>query len=67
MLSSRPFGDLRVIPDELGAEYDDAPNAFEVYRERATGEIDRLTAEGTDIAGHLYRIRNSLAHGNATP
>jgi hypothetical protein len=67
-LQTKPFGDLRVIPDELGAEYDDAPNAFEVYRERATAEIDRLTAAGTHIAGHLYKHpQTAWLMGSTTP
>lgn len=61
-LASKSFGDLRVIQDDL--RFESAPNVFEIYRERAEQELERLTIDGVrDVPGHLYRIRNSLAHG----
>lgn len=62
-LTTNWFGDLRVIPDELNADYESAPNAFEIYREGAQVEMDRLSEQGADIPAHLYAIRNALAHG----
>ena len=39
-------------------------NAFELYKHRARLHLEHLNATGvTDIPAHLYRIRNSLAHG----
>ena len=57
------FGRLWVAPDSaVGAE--SAVNAFEIYRQRALRELDRLETVGvTDLAGHLYGLRNAVAHG----
>jgi hypothetical protein len=58
----RDFGVLRVVGDDLSFEA--APNVFEIYRQRAQAELLRLEASGvTDVAQHLYGVRNSLAHG----
>lgn len=66
-LQGADFGVLRVRPMH---EPDGGRNAFEVYRERALAEIQRVRSSGTEIedpgkhvASHLYRMRNSLAHG----
>jgi hypothetical protein len=63
-LASRDFGVLRVIgPDE---RYETATNAFAVYKDRAAQELQNLRNQGVgDIPRHLYRIRNSLAHGKS--
>lgn len=49
------------------AYHAEAPiNVFEVYRGRALARIDAQRASGksdSEIAAHLYSIRNSLAHG----
>lgn len=61
-LAGYDFGDLSIVADDLA----DCSfvNAFEVYRERAQQELARLAATGIpNIPEHLYRIRNSLAHG----
>jgi len=56
------FGELRVVGLDL--RYDNAPNAFEIYRERAESELNRLAGVGIrDIPAHLYGLRNGLAHG----
>jgi len=61
-LSARDFGELWSIGDDLDVEA--GPNVFEVYRERAERELRRLGDAGeSSTADHLYRIRNSLAHG----
>lgn len=59
-IETADFGELRVIVDMLD---DGELNAFEVYRERAIAEVQRLAATGIDVSGHLYELRNSLAHG----
>lgn len=67
VLGDKDYGDLRVVGND--ACFDDAPlesvpNAFDVYRERAQHELERLAANGVDdVPSHLYGIRNSLAHG----
>jgi hypothetical protein len=64
LLQSKDFGDLRVIGDD--GHYESAPNVFQTLKERATMELDRLATDGVgsgDVPEHLYRIRNSLAHG----
>lgn len=55
------FGVLRVVGFDM--KYTTAPNAFEVYKERALREMASLSAQHVDVATHLYRLRNSLAHG----
>jgi len=63
-VAKHDFGVLRVIPHGRPDEW---RNAFDVYRQRALDEMDRLrgaralTPEG--IASHLSGLRNSLAHG----
>lgn len=61
------FGVLRVY---RSLEDEDWVNAFEVYRERAKRELTRLRRGGTktptQVAAHLYAIRNSLAHGRSS-
>jgi hypothetical protein len=61
----RDFGFLGVAATLLGA--DEWTNVFDVYRRRARNELARLrslgTTTGSEVASHLYRIRNSLAHG----
>jgi hypothetical protein len=63
-LRHREFGVLRVY-DIFRGDLDTWTNAFEVYRERAVEEMDRLTREGEhNIVGYLYwRLRCGLAHG----
>lgn len=63
VLRTESFGDLRAVPDLPNADYDSAPNVFDVYRDRACTEIDRLNRVGMDVPAHLYSIRNALAHG----
>ncbi len=59
---SHDFGMLPVIG--IDGKYQNAVNAFEVYKTRAAEELARLEREGVDdVPVHLYRIRNSLAHG----
>lgn len=61
-MNSHDFGVLPVIG--IDGKYRNAVNAFEVYKTRATEELDRLKSEGRkDVPAYLYRIRNSLAHG----
>jgi hypothetical protein len=61
-LRTTDFGELRVVGDDLS--YETAPNAFEVFRDRAENELKRLAANGVDdVPAYLYSIRNSLAHG----
>lgn len=66
-LGSHDFGVLRVY---RSLEDDDWVNAFEVYRTRAKREMARLQRGGittpTQVASHLYAIRNSLAHGRSS-
>ena len=61
----RDFGYLGVAGTLLAA--DEWTNAFDVYRRRARNELARLRSLGTktasEVASHLYLIRNSLAHG----
>jgi hypothetical protein len=60
-LSTFDFGILRIIgADDI---YENATNAFEVYRKRALDELANLKGAGIDAVDRLYRIRNSLAHG----
>lgn len=62
LIGSRDFGELEVIVDVL----EDVPgvNAFEIYKQRALAELDRLKNGGVnDVPAYLYAIRNSLAHG----
>lgn len=63
-IGSHDFGVLRVY---RSLEDDDWLNAFEVYRKRAKRELARLRRGGimtpSEVAAHLYAIRNSLAHG----
>jgi hypothetical protein len=61
-LATTEFGELLVIGDDLDLE--SAPNAFEVYKNRALEELIRLAADGIgNVPQYLCRIRNSLAHG----
>jgi hypothetical protein len=62
LLSAHDFGQLDVACGTPGGyEY---VNVFNVYRDRALQELERLAAAGVeDIAGYLYAIRNSLVHG----
>lgn len=66
-IGSHDFGVLRVY---RSLEDDDWVNAFEVYRGRARREFARLRRGGittpTQVAAHLYAIRNSLAHGGSS-
>jgi hypothetical protein len=55
------YGDL-VIVDSIWAEA--MTHVFEAYKFRAKMELATLQAQGVDdVPEHLYRIRNSLAHG----
>jgi hypothetical protein len=39
-------------------------DVFDTYKQRASAELQRLAEAGvSDVPHHLYRIRNSLAHG----
>jgi hypothetical protein len=60
-LSTFDFGILRIIGTD--DSYENATNAFEVYRKRALDEMENLKDAGIDAVDRLYRIRNSLAHG----
>jgi hypothetical protein len=60
-LAAMDFGVLKVIG--IDGRYDNAPNAFDVYKQRALDEIGALEAEDEAVAWYLYRIRNSIAHG----
>lgn len=64
-LLDRDFGELGVVSDDMA---EDGSlrwiNAFEIYKDRAEAELDRLRAEGVDdVSAYLYGIRNRLAHG----
>lgn len=60
-VATKDYGELRVIVRLFD---DEELNAFEVYRNRAENELNRLRLEGiVDVPTHLYAIRNSLAHG----
>ncbi len=60
-LAATDFGVLKVVGIE--GSYDTAPNAFDVYKQRALDEIAALNDTGQAIPNYLYRIRNSIAHG----
>ena len=60
-LATTDFGVLKVIG--LDGRYDTAPNAFDVYQQRALQEMAAVAADGQDAPAYLYRIRNSIAHG----
>ena len=61
----RDFGYLGVAAILPGD--DEWTNAFDVHRRRPRNELARLRSLGTktasEVASHLYLIRNSLAHG----
>jgi hypothetical protein len=60
-LDTYAFGELRVVgPDD---SYENATNAFEIYRKRALDEVMSLSDADVDVPNRLYGIRNSLAHG----
>lgn len=62
-LADRDFGILRVIGEPWDG-YEEAINAFGVYKDRAVEELTNLAAQGVkDVPKYLYKIRNSLAHG----
>jgi hypothetical protein len=61
-LASQDFGELWVIGGDL--TFESAENAFATYQTRALQEIAALRQQGVaDVSDHLYRLRNSLAHG----
>ena len=60
-LAATDFGVLKVVGIE--GSYDTAPNAFDVYKQRALDEMAALNDTGQAIPNYLYRIRNSIAHG----
>jgi hypothetical protein len=64
-IQTHDFGELYTHDAATGR----GPNVFEVYRRRALDRVARLTEAGMDtsaIAGHLYGVRNGLAHGKGS-
>ncbi len=61
-VATHDFGELHLV-DEFWWEGGQrvTTNVFEVYRYRAKLELARLA--GADVPGHLYALRNGLAHG----
>lgn len=58
------FGLLRVVHDIRLNGGSLWTSVFDLYKHRSRVELSRLATEGIDdVPQHLYRIRNSLAHG----